>query len=235
MKKILSAVCMLGLLSGCTTTGVFGGVDDSLMGQIPSSEMGEVYSAMDRLDLAKEELRLAELRTSRAEQQEQLAEHKEDLAENAVEKREIEVEIAKLEALEAQKLGGPAKNLKALNEYRADRLKNENERFELEAEVKKTRHMIEDLDMRIAEQERRVKTVREFKAPESSSESGGTGSLEPVETDLGSDIVKEEASEVQPSGDEVDLPDYLQVEEDPDATPVKPDHPEDINESGLAE
>lgn len=235
MKKIFGAVCLLGLLSGCTTTGVFGGVDDSLVGQIPSSEMGEVYSAMDRLDLAEEELKLAELRTSRAERQEQLAEHEEELAENRVEHREIEVEIAKLEALEAQNLGDPAKNVKALNDYRADKLKNETERFGLEAEVKKTRHLIEDLDLRIAEQERMIRNVRKFKAAESSSEMDEGGTPEPVETDLGNEMPSDDASGIQSTGDEVDLPDYLQVEEDPDVTPVKPDHPEDINESGLAE
>lgn len=230
MRQVLLAGLLLALLSGCTTTGVggvFGGVDDSVLNQVPSSEMGDVYAAMDRLDLAREELKLAEMREDRAGMAEKQAGYEQDLADNMVEQREIEADIAKMEAIIAANLGDPVETHKKLNGFKSDKLENETKRFEIEAEVNKVRHRIEDMDARIVEQQKKIDQIRSFKAPDTESVQDAA----PAETS--GESVQQPAQDAE-SGD-VTMPDYLQVEEDPDAGPAKPDHPEDIQESGLQE
>ncbi|GAB7023964.1 hypothetical protein [Salidesulfovibrio brasiliensis] len=227
MKRFVLAGLLLALLSGCTTTGVggvFGGVDDSLLNQVPSSEMGSVYSAMDRLDLAREELKLAELREDRAGMAEKLAGYEKDLADNMVDQREIEADIAKMETIIAAELGDSVETAKKLNDLRSDKLENETKRIEIEADVRKEAHRIEDMDARIARQEGEIERLKQFKAADT----------EPVEDVKADEPVQQETLD-EPAGEKVNMPAYLKVEDDPDATPDKPDHPEDIEESGLAE
>lgn len=239
MKRLVMMGCFVMLLAGCNTSGMttmFGGVDESLLAQVPSSDMGGVYSAMDALEVAREEQKLAAMGQERAKLVRKLADRRYDLAKNQLKQRDIEADIAKVEALMNGNIGQPVDNQNNLASYRQKKLDNESRRYEIEAEVKKAELMLKDYEARIEEQKAAVQRLKNFKAADTVPSAAAAASETPTEdwTEPAKPSKPADTTVQSEPEEELSMPDYLRVEEDPDAASVKPDHP-DIKESGLEE
>ena len=133
--------------------GLFGSpVDAELAAKVPQDKRAAINAADYALAQLKEEL---------ADRQDDLANLGTKLAKAQLRAAEIALDIAKMEAILANKLGQDADNRKVLAGLTTDRAKNETDRQELSAKIYQATLFVRDWTQRVADKE---KTVSAFKA-----------------------------------------------------------------------
>lgn len=211
MKKIVLLACLfLIAMSGCravsSVANSITGTDDSLLAQVPEDKMAPVDDARFQVTVAEERVKLAQLREDLLDYQEKLSERELDRAKNMREQREIELDLAKAEVIAAAGLSDPVESAKDINGFKQDLLQNEAELIDIDDGIRKEKERITSMQQQVSEQERHIAEmtgqtkVDPGMAPEEA--------VEPADDSI--DMETEEKEEVT-------LPDYLKVEDDPDA------------------
>lgn len=161
------ALCM-GLLAPAAPAlalslgGLFGSpVDAELAAQVPQDKRAGINKADFELACARQDVELAQLKEELADRQDDLANQYTKLAKAQARAAELNLDIAKMEAIIAANLGRAEDNRKVLNDLRADLVKNDADRSQLKSKVNQGTLFVRDWTQRVAQKE---KTVAEFKA-----------------------------------------------------------------------
>lgn len=216
MKKLLLVACLVLIaMSGCrsvsSVTESIAGTNDSLLTQVPQEKMAHVDEARFQLSVAEEKVKLAGLREDLADEQEKLGGRELTMAKNLREQREIELDLAKAEAIAAANLTDSLESAKQINGYKQELLKNEADRIDIEAKIRKLELTINDLKERIRGQEQHIATMtNQAESVDPGMAPSDDAGAQPAEDTFGS-------AETEEQKEEVTLPEYLKVEEDPDA------------------
>ena len=142
--------------------GLFGSpVDAELAAKVPQDKRSAINAADYALASAQQDLELAQLKEELADRQDDLANLNTKLAKAQLRAAEIALDIAKMEAIIANKLGKDEDNRKVLADLATDRTKNEADRKELSSKIYQTTLFVRDWTQRVADKE---KTVSAFKA-----------------------------------------------------------------------
>lgn len=142
--------------------GLFGSpVDAELAARVPQDKRSAINAADYALACAQQDLELAQLKEEMADRQDDLANLGTKLAKAQLRAAEIALDIAKMEAIMANKLGQDEDNRKVLADLTTDRTKNEVDRKELASKIYQTTLFVRDWTQRVADKE---KTVSAFKA-----------------------------------------------------------------------
>lgn len=239
MKKFLFIACVFFLaLTGCrsvsSVTRSITGTDDSLLAQIPQDQLAAVDEARHELDVAEENVVLAEMKEDFAELGEDLAGYEVKLAKNIQENREIQLDTAREQALAKAGYSDPQKSSEILSDLREELIKNESKRFDIEAAIKKTELRMDDLKQRIADQEQRVSAMTGQSVKVSVPESVNIPPAEPGDAGVTTQSSPEPETKAQPQEveDDVTLPDYLKVQDDPEISNGSQE-PDDLEEGSL--
>lgn len=210
MKRVLLVACIALLaMSGCrsvsSVTNSITGTNDSLLAQVPQDQMAAVDDARFQLSVAEEEVKLAELKEELANHEEDLADNELKQAKNVRERREIALDVAKAEAILAADLVDSFEGAKDVNAYKKELLDNESDNIDIKVAIRKNKRTIQNLQEQIKEQERVIAGMTDQPV------AAEAGIAPAEESAIKAKTVSEEPAE------EVTLPDYMQVEEDPDA------------------
>ncbi|WP_147821017.1 hypothetical protein [Salidesulfovibrio onnuriiensis] len=216
MKKLLLAACIaLVAMGGCrsvsSVTNSITGTNDSLLAQVSEDKLSKVDEARFELSVAEENVKLAELKKQLADYEHKRSVNELKLAKINREHREIEVDLAKAEAIRAADLSDPVEGVKEINGYKQELLGNDSNRIEMEAAISQDKLRIDNLKQQIAEQEQHIAALTH--QPVASSQST---SVDPGIAPAGESSAP--ASKSVKSDKEVSLPDYLKVEDDPDVS-----------------
>lgn len=142
--------------------GWFGpAVDPELVAQVPFNKRSSIDAADYTLAAANEDLKVAQMSEDLADLRQDYAELATKLAKAQVASAQLALDIARLEAVQAQGLGKRADNAKLLLDLKADAVKNETERIDLKAKLSTTDVMVRDTQQRLTALE---KDVEGFKA-----------------------------------------------------------------------
>lgn len=142
--------------------GLFGSpVDAELAAQVPQDKRAAINKADYELACARQDVELAELKEELADRQDDLANLNTKLAKAQARAAEISLDIAKMEAIMANKLGKVEDNRKVLEELSTDRAKNETDQGELKAKIYQATLFVRDWTQRVAQKE---KVVADFKS-----------------------------------------------------------------------
>ncbi|MBI5519214.1 MAG: hypothetical protein HY916_04055 [Desulfovibrio sp.] len=142
--------------------GLFGSpVDAELVAQVPQDKRGSINKADFELACANQDVELAQLKEELADRQDDLANLYTKLAKAQARGAEINLDIAKMEAIMANNLGKAGDNKKILKDLQTDRAKNATDVGELKTKIGPATLMVRDWTQRVAQKE---KTVAEFKA-----------------------------------------------------------------------
>lgn len=142
--------------------GLFGSpVDAELAAMVPQDKRSAINAADYALACAQQELELAQLKEELADRQDDLANLNTKLAKAQLRAAEIALDMAKMEAIMANKLGKDEDNRKVLADLASDRVKNEADRKELSSKIYQTTLFVRDWTRRVADKE---KSVSAFKA-----------------------------------------------------------------------
>mgnify|MGYP000138556867 CR=1 FL=1 len=217
MKKILLVACIFALsLFGCrsmsTMTRNITGSDDALVAQLPEEQLASVEEARFHLNVANEDVTLADLRQRLADYHADIATLELALAKNTQERMDIELDIAQEKALSEAGLREPGESVKTLASYNEEHISNESKRYDIEAKIKKVQLRIEDLTSRIHTQEQRVSSMS-YSSPVSAPISSET-----VSEAASQDSKQTSSPTATSTKKDIQLPDYLKVEDDPETT-----------------
>jgi len=147
--------------------GLFGSpVDAELAAQVPQDKRAAINKADFDLACAKQDVELAELKEELADRQDDLANLNAKFAKAQARAAEINLDIAKMEAIMANKLGKAEDNRTVLEGLTTDRAKNETDRGELKAKIYQATLFVRDWTQRVAQKE---KTVADFKSRRASA------------------------------------------------------------------
>jgi len=164
-KTPLFTLAALLLLATTAQAGWFGPVvDPVLVAQVPFDKRAAITAADFELSATGEELKLAQMQYELADLQRDFASTASKLAKANVKAAELALDIARLEAVDAQGLGVKADNLKTLGELRSDKSKNEAEIHQLTSKLRTTDLMVRDNQQRVAAREKDVAAFRARKA-----------------------------------------------------------------------
>lgn len=136
-------------------------VDPVLVAQVPFDKRSAINAADYELAAAKEDLKVANMSEEVANLKQDYAELATKLAKVQVEGAQLALDIARLEAIQAQGLGKKDDNAKLLLDLKAEAVKNEAERSGLKAKLDTTDVMVRDNQQRLAAME---KDTQDFKA-----------------------------------------------------------------------
>jgi hypothetical protein len=185
--------------------GLFGSpVDSELAAQVPQNKREAINAADYALACANQDVELAKLKEELADRQDDLASQNTKLAKAQARAAEINLDIAKQEAIMQNGLGKAEDNRKVMNDLLADRTKNEAERIQYKSKVDQATLFVRDWTNRVAAKE---KTVAEFK----SRRSGADAATPPA-------VAKPAA---QPSTAPADEPTVI-INKEPGAPPAQP-------------
>lgn len=142
--------------------GLFGSpVDAELAAQVPQDKRAAINKADYELACAKQDVELAQLKEELADRQDDLANLNTKLAKAQVRAAEISLDVAKMEAIIAAKLGKAEDNRKVLAGLVSDRAKNETDQGELKTKIYQATLFVRDWTQRVAQKE---KVVADFKS-----------------------------------------------------------------------
>jgi hypothetical protein len=161
----------LSLLTGCEatrslTSSISGSSDENLLAQVPAEEREEVKKAEFDLQVAGEKMKLAEMKTELASLQKKYADYEEDAADEYQKKAEVNVDLAKLEAIDRAGLGEKQANIEDIADLKAKELKIEANKIKIEAKRDTTGEKINDLLTQIEEQETKIINLEAAGVPE---------------------------------------------------------------------
>ncbi|MBU1231221.1 MAG: hypothetical protein KKA55_13465 [Proteobacteria bacterium] len=139
-------------------------VDKALVAQVPQDQRGEMDKADFELAVANEEVALAKLKEDLADKQNDHAALGTKLAKAQARAAELALDTARIDAVDAAKLGKKEDNQKLQAELRADRTKNETERIQLKAKMDQTDVYVRDLKARVADKEQTVAGLKARRA-----------------------------------------------------------------------
>jgi len=163
-SSILAALLLLAPAQGQAFSlgELFGSrVDKQLVAQVPRDKRAAIDKADFELAVAGEEVALAKLKEELADLQEDYASLATKLAKAQSTAAELALDTARIEAVEAAKLGLTEDNLKIMADLREDSTKNQAERIQLKSKLDQTDVFVRDLKNRVADKEQ---TVAAFKA-----------------------------------------------------------------------
>ncbi|MGE4265319.1 MAG: hypothetical protein AB7E46_12710 [Desulfovibrio sp.] len=142
--------------------GLFGSpVDAELAAQVPQDKRAAINKADYELACARQDVELAELKEELADRQDDLANLNTKFAKAKARAAEINLDIAKMEAIMANKLGKAEDNREVLEGLTTDRAKNEADQGELKTKIHQATLFVRDWTQRVAQKE---KVVADFKS-----------------------------------------------------------------------
>ncbi|MDH3849883.1 MAG: hypothetical protein OEV09_02380 [Deltaproteobacteria bacterium] len=161
----------LSLLTGCEatrslTSSVSGSSDENLLAQVPAEKREEVKKAEFDLQVAEEKLKLAEMKTELASLQKKYADYEEDAAAEYQKKAAVNVDLAKLEAIDRSGLGEKKENIEDIADLKSKQLKIEVNMIKIGAKRDTTGEKINDLLKQIEEQETKIINLEAAGVPE---------------------------------------------------------------------
>lgn len=162
---VSAALATFALTAGPSVSAALAGwfgpnVDPQLVAQVPFDKRGAINAADAELAVATEDLALAKMRQELADTQRDYASLGVGLAKAQEQSAKLALDIAKLEAVMAQRLGEPGENNKLLNDLKADRIKSEGERLQLQGKQNATDLMVRDMRQRVAAKEQDVAALK---------------------------------------------------------------------------
>ena len=143
-------------------SGMFGSpVDAQLAAQVPQDQRQAINKADNAVFCANQDVELAKLKEELADKQDDLASLGTKLAKSRAEGAQTALDIAKMEAIMANKLGKLEENAKILNDLKSDQAKNANEQTGYQRKIETGTLYVRDWTQRVAAKE---KSVADFKA-----------------------------------------------------------------------
>ena len=172
MRRVLYSVLVLTLtlllLVSCEATkgltskmkSLTSTVDNELFSQVPAEERQEVLKAEFDLRVAEEKAKLADLKTKLAQLQKKNAGEEEKMADKCREEASVDVDLAKLEAIDRSGLGKKDDNMKAIADLKSKKLELEADSVKIEARRAATERQIRDLTKQIEEQAEKIEGMK---------------------------------------------------------------------------
>jgi hypothetical protein len=165
---ILSLILFVALAVGCKTTqnlkqsisssfdSMTSDVDQKLYGQVPEDKKEGIPEAEFDLELKKNKEILAELKKEREINELKIVGYNLDIASKARKKAAVTLDIKKLEAINNAGLGKQEKNIKTIADLKAKSLNIDAEIVKIKAKQDTTKGVIDDLNKKIEEQDKKV-------------------------------------------------------------------------------
>ena len=135
-------------------------VDQDLYAQVPEDEQADVKKAEFALLVSTEKVKLGKLKDELASKQKKYADYELDITQKKYKAAKIELDIAKLEAIDRAGLGEKQENIKNLADLKAAILDIESDKVQLEAKISTTQMDIENLKNQIGVLEEAISNMK---------------------------------------------------------------------------
>lgn len=190
----LALVVTIFITAGCATTqnltssitskvgSITSNVDDKLYSQVPEDERHGISKAESELKAFDEKLKLAALKNELAGAQKEYYKLQADLVEKDYKAASLNLDIAKVEAIDRAGLGDKAKNIKNIANLKTKKHTTEGDRIKVEARISIAERKIRELTEQVKQQDDVVSNL-----PTRGNDSQGEDSRSPTGEDEKSD------------------------------------------------
>ena len=131
----------------------------ALYAQVPDKDKEEVAALDHDLQVTKERKVLADLENDREDLQQERSEYNADRLKYLAEEKTYRVHLAKLEAIDRNKLGDKITNIESITDVHLDAIKVQQKRLKLDSKVSILDVQIEKLDTDVKSQEEKVEQL----------------------------------------------------------------------------
>jgi hypothetical protein len=131
----------------------------ALYAQVPDKDKEEVAALNHELQITKERKILADLENDRDDLQQERSEYNADRLKFLAEEKTYRVHLAKLEAIDRNKLGDKITNIESITDVHLDAIKVQQKRLKLDSKVSILDVQIENIDKDVKSQENKIEQL----------------------------------------------------------------------------
>lgn len=131
----------------------------ALYAQVPDKDKEQVATLNHELEVTKERKVLADLENDRDDLQQERSEYNADRLKYLAEEKTYRVHLAKLEAIDRNKLGDKITNIESITDVHLDAIKVQQKRLKLDSKVSILDVQIGKLDEEVTSQEKKIEQL----------------------------------------------------------------------------